>query len=388
MPGIVIIGGGLHGCSAAYHLLLREPGLSVTVVERDPTYDRAASARSHAGLRLLWSQEENLRMSQYGQEFYRNFSKLCAVDGEPAHLDFWQQGYLFIANTPEQAEAMEGNFAFQQRMGVNTQLLDGAALKTLYPVLNTEDIIWGNYGPDDGWIDPYGALTGLRRKVRSMGATFVAGEVTGLQVTGGLVRGVELADGGTLPADTVVNNAGAWAHEICAMLDFDIPVRPLHRTTFYFEPETPQPKLPQTLDGQPAAFRQQGEGFLTGLTQFEMTGAFHWEPKHDLFEDTIWPRIAHRNPAFETIKLKNAWACHYAQNQFDGNMLIGNWPGQPENFLMATGFSGHGLQHAPATGRAMAELILDGRFESIDLDRFHARRVSEGRPEPEQGTKA
>jgi glycine/D-amino acid oxidase-like deaminating enzyme len=172
------------------------------------------------------------------------------------------------------------------------------------------------------------------------------------------------------------------------MLDFDIPVRPLHRTTFYFEPETPQPKLPQTLDGQPAAFRQQGEGFLTGLTQFEMTGAFHWEPKHDLFEDTIWPRIAHRNPAFETIKLKNAWACHYAQNQFDGNMLIGNWPGQPENFLMATGFSGHGLQHAPATGRAMAELILDGRFESIDLDRFHARRVSEGRPEPEQGTKA
>ena len=92
--------------------------------------------------------------------------------------------------------------------------------------------------------------------------------------------------------------------------------------------------------------------------------------------------------AFETIKLKNAWACHYAYNSFDGNMLIGDWPGQPENFLMATGFSGHGLQHAPAAGRAMAELILDGRFVSIDLNRFHARRVAEGRREPEQGTKA
>ena len=388
MTGIVIIGGGLHGCSTAYHLLKREPGLDVTVVERDPTYDRAASARSHAGLRLLLSQEENLAMSQYGQEFYTNFAELCAVDGEPAHLDFWRQGYLFIANTPDQATAMEANFAFQQRMGVDTQLLDGRGLKALYPVLNTGDVVCANYGPNDGWIDPYGALTGLRRKVRSMGAAFVAGEVTGFQVSGGLVRAVELADGRKLAADTAVNTTGAWAHEICAMLGFDIPVRPLHRTTFYFEPEKPQPKLPQTLDGQPAAFRQQGEGFLTGLTQFETAGAFHWEPKHDLFEGTIWPRIAHRNPAFETIKLKNAWACHYAYNSFDGNMLIGDWPGQPENFLMATGFSGHGLQHAPAAGRAMAELILDGRFVSIGLDRFHARRVAEGRREPEQGTKA
>lgn len=388
MPGIVIIGGGLHGCSTAYHLLLREPGLSVTVIERDATYDRAASARSHAGLRLLWSQEENLAMSQYGQHFYGNFAEFCAVEREAAHLDFWRQGYLFIANTPAQAEAMEANFAFQQSKGVATQLLDGDGLKALFPALNTTDIIWANYSPSDGWIDPYGALTGLRRKVRSMGATFVEGDVTGLETANGLVRAVMLADGSRLPADTVVNNAGAWAHEICAMLGFDIPVRPLHRTTFYFEPETAQPKLPQTLDGQPAAFRQQGQGFLTGLTQFEIAGTFIWEPKHGLFESTIWPRIAHRNPAFETIKLKNAWACHYAYNSFDGNMLIGNWPGQPENFLMATGFSGHGLQHAPATGRAMAELILDRGFQTIDLNRFHASRVVDGRPEPERGVKA
>ena len=388
MSDIIIIGGGLHGCSTAYHLLKREPGLSVTVIERDPTYERAASARSHAGVRVLFSQDENLRMSQYGHEFYGNFAELCAVDDEPAHLDFWRQGYLFIANTPEQATEMEANFAFQQSRGLDTQLLDGNGLKAVFPVLNTEDIICANYSPNDGFLDPYGALTGLRRKARAMGAKFVQGDVTGLETAGGLVRAVLLADGTRLPADTVVNNAGAWAHEICAMLGFDIPVRPLHRTTFYFEPETPQPKLPQTLDGQPAAFRQQGEGFLTGLTQFEIAGDFIWEPKHGLFEDTIWPRIAHRNPAFETIKLKNAWACHYAYNSFDGNMLIGNWPGQPENFLMATGFSGHGLQHAPAAGRAMAELILDGRFQTIDLDRFHARRVAEGRPEPERGVKA
>lgn len=388
MPDIIIIGGGLHGCSTAYHLLQREPGLSITLVERDATYDRAASARSHAGLRLLWSQEENLAMSQYGQEFYANFADLCAIDGEPAHLDFWRQGYIFIANTPEQAEAMEANFAFQQKKGVDTQLLTGPELKEVFPVLNTGDIIYANYGPNDGWIDPYGAVTGFRRKVRSMGATFLEAEVSGFEVSGSLIRKVNLAGGESLKADTVVNTTGAWAYQICGMLGFDIPVCPLHRTTFYFEPETPQPKLPQTLDGQPAAFRQQGEGFLTGLTQFERTGEFCWEPDYTLFEDTIWPRIAHRNPAFETIKLKNAWACHYAQNQFDGNMLIGNWPGQPENFLISTGFSGHGLQHAPAAGRAMAELILDGSFSSIDLDRFHARRVAEGRPEPERGVKA
>ena len=283
---------------------------------------------------------------------------------------------------------MEANFAFQQSRSLNTQLLSGDGVKTVFPVLNTEDVIWGNYSPNDGFLDPHGALTGLRRKARALGAKFVQGDVASLETANGLVRAVLLRDSTRLTADIVVNNTGAWAHEICAMLGFDIPVRPLHRTTFYFEPETPQPKLPQTLDGQPAAFRQQGEGFLTGLTQFEIAGTFQWEPKHDLFEGTIWPRIAHRNPAFETIKLKNAWACHYAYNSFDGNMLIGNWPGQPENFYLATGFSGHGLQHAPATGRAMAELILDGRFESIDLDRFHARRVVEERPEPERGVKA
>ncbi len=388
MSGIVIIGGGLHGCSTAYHLLLREPGLSVTIVERDPTYERAASARSHAGVRVLFSQEENLRMSQYGHEFYGNFAELCAVDDEPAHLDFWRQGYLFLANKPEEAAVMESNHAFQRRMGCHTQLLDASALKALFPVMRTEDVVCANYSPNDGWTDPYGALTGLRRKVRAMGAAYVQGEVTALETHQGLIRGVHLAEGTRLAADTLVNNAGAWAHQVCAMLGFDIPVRPLHRPTFYFEPQDPMPKLPLTIDGQPCSYRQEGRGFITGATNFARAGDFCWEPDHREFEETIWPRIAHRNPSFEAVKLRNAWACHYAYNGFDGNMLVGNWPGQPENFYLATGFSGHGLQHAPATGRAMAELILDGRFVSLDLDRFHARRVVDGRREPEQGVKA
>lgn len=261
MPGIVIIGGGLHGCSTAYHLLLREPGLSVTVIERDSTYDRAASARSHDGLRLLWSQEENLAMSQYGQHFYGNFAEICAVDGQPAHLDFWRQGYLFIANTPAQAEEMQANFAFQQSKGVATQLLDGGGLKALFPPLNTTDILCANYSPNDGWIDPYGALTGLRRKVRAMGATFVDGGVTGLETAGGLVRAVLLADGNRLAADTVVNNAGAWAHEICAMLGFDIPVRPLHRTTFTSSRKRRNPSCRKLWTANPPLSANRAKGF-------------------------------------------------------------------------------------------------------------------------------
>src|SRR5210317_402382 len=123
MPDIVIIGGGLHGCSTAYHLLKREPGLSVTIVERDPSYEHAASARSHAGVRVLFSQEENLRMSQYGHEFYGSFAEIAAVDGEPAHLDFWRQGYLILAISADAATAMQENFAFQQKMGLETELL-------------------------------------------------------------------------------------------------------------------------------------------------------------------------------------------------------------------------------------------------------------------------
>lgn len=388
MHDIIIVGGGLHGSSTAYHLLTRAPALRVAVIEKDPAYEHAASARSNAGVRILFSQEENLLMSRYGHEVYGNFAELMAVDGEPAHLDFYRHGYLFIANTEAQAATMRANHDFQRAMGCDVRLLDGPGVGALFPYFRTDRIVCAAYSPNDGWLDPHGALTGLRRKARALGADYIDAEVTGIELSGNRVRAVTLGDGRRLPCETLVNNTGAWANAICRMAGFEIPVAPLPRATFYFEPAEPLGITPQTIDGQPVGIRPEGKGFITGNTDFTRAGNFDWTVDHGLFESVIWPRLAQLAPALETLKVRNAWPCHYAYNRFDGNMLIGSWPDGPSNMFMATGFSGHGLQHAPAAGRALSELILAGSFETIDLTRFHCKRVLEGRPEPETGVLA
>lgn len=388
MHDIIIIGGGLHGCSTAYHLLTRDPALRVAVIEKDPTYEHAASARSNAGVRVLFSQAENIQMSRYGHEVYGNFAELMAVDGEPAQLDFYRHGYLFLSNTEEQAATMRANHKLQTAMRCDVRLLDGPGVGELYPCFRTDTITCAAYSPNDGWLDPHGALTGLRRKARALGAEYIHAEATGIDISKGLVRAVALADGRRLPCQTLVNNTGAWANEVCRLAGFNIPVAPLPRATFYFEPAEPLGITPQTIDGQPVGIRPEGKGFLCGNTDFTRAGNFKWTVDHDIFESVISPRLARLAPALETLKVINAWPCHYAYNHFDGNMLIGSWPNGPENMLMATGFSGHGLQHAPAAGRALSELILAGRFETIDLERFHCKRVAEGRAEPEAGVLA
>ena len=388
---VIVVGGGLHGSSTAYHLAVREPGLRIAVVERDPAYEHAASIRSTAGVRVMFSQEENVRMSQYGHEFYQGYERTMTVDGEEATVSFRRQGYLHIATSPDMAESMRANHALQRRLGCHVDLLDAAGTAARFPSLRTDDVICATHSPDDGWIDSHGALTALRRKARALGVSYIAGSVAGLNVSSGLVRSVALESGEVLEGDRVVNNAGAWAHEICAMVGLDIPVRPMPRTTWFFDCRAEIEPLPLTTDaanGQSIGFRPEGAGFIAGISDYARTGDFDWEPDLEGFESQAWPRLARRVPAFEAIRLRNAWACHYAYNTFDGNMIIGAWPGAPENFLIATGFSGHGLQHAPATGRALSELILDGGFATIDLDRFHCRRVPEGRREPERGVTA
>lgn len=388
MYDVAIVGGGLHGGFAAWHLLRREPGLKVAVIERDNTYEHAASARSNAGVRVLFSQEENLRMSQYGHEVYGGFADLMAIDGTPQPLSFWRQGYLFLANSSEQAEDMAANYEVQTAWGAEADLIDAAELKRRFPSVNVDDVTLACHSPKDGWIDPYGALMGVRAKNRALGADYVQATVAGFDVDDGKVRTARLDDGGKVEARWFVNATGAWAGEITRLLGFEIPVVPLPRMTFYFECREELEPMGLTIDGRGGSFKPEGKGYVTGHTNFSRAGKFDWTHYDDRFEAENWPLISHRVPAFEAVGMKNSWPCHYALNQWDGNALLGAWPGQPENFLMTTGFSGHGLQQAPAAGRAISELILDGAFQALDLARFAASRVVEGRKEPERGVKA
>ena len=386
MYDVVIMGGGLYGASTAYHLLMKQPDLRVCVVERDPTYEYAASVRSLAGVRILFSQAESIRMSQYGHEFYASYPELMAIGDEPGDLFLNRHGYLILAVNETESADIRVNFDLQTAEGCTVELHDSASLKRLRPSLNTSDIPLAVYSPNDMTADPNGALMGLRAKARALGAHFQAGSVCDLEVTSGLVRSVVLEDGQRLDCDWAVNSAGAWAPEICRMLGLEIPVVPWPKMVCFFEcREALEGDFGVTTDSLGGGFRPSGTGYLCMVDRKDLMGQFSWEPKLDLFESEKWAVLAHRVPAFEAIKLRSAYCCHYAYNTFDGNLLLGAWPGQPDNFLLATGASGHGFQHAPAAGRALSELIVERRFQTLDLQRFGCARVVENRPDPERG---
>lgn len=385
---VIIIGGALAGGSTAYHLLQREPGLKVCVIEKDPTYEKAPSALSVAGIRLLFSQIENLQMSKYGNEFYSSFGELMQVGEDKTDLHFWKQGYLFIAGTVEQATDMEANHRFQVANGVDAALFDADQLSRKFPDISNEGVTAAVFSPNDGWIDPYGALMGLRKKALSLGAVYLHAEVVEIDSEAGLVRSVMLADGKKLFANHFVNTAGLYAADVAKLVGMNLPVKPLPRTQYYFEAHDTFAPLPLTRDQVGVGFRPEGVGFLSGLTDMSRVGNFVEEPNWDAFEEQIWPMLAMRVPKFEAIRLKHAWATHYAQNVFDGNAIIGNWASKLPNFYVIAGCSGHGLQHAPAAGRAISELILEGRLGTLDISRLSYQRVIDDRPYGETGVKA
>ena len=388
MYDVAIIGGALTGASTAYHLLRRDPALKVTVIEQDPLYEYAASARSNALVRVVFSQPENLLMSRYGQAFYGNFPELMQIGPDKPPLDYHKGGLLIIANEDEQAQDILINTEFQRSMGCDVEAFSADELAKRWPALNAGDIVNAVYSPDAGWIDPHGAMTGLRKKARHLGAEYVEGQAVDFVRKRDQIDRIILSNGEHIDARWIVNAAGAWAGRLCSAAGFDIPVVPLPRMVFYFETEDSVETLPYVRDGHGVGFRPEGRGFISGITNFEVAGDFCFDVKHEWFEERVWPGLANRVPAFERLKVMNAWVGHYAQCLFDGNMVIGAWPGGPGNFLIATGYSGHGLQHAPAVGRALAELILNGSFQTIDLSRLTGQRVLDNAPYAERGWKS
>lgn len=381
MSGIVIVGGGIIGSSTAYYLALAGHAGDVVVIEPDPTYEHAATPRSTGGVRQLFSVPENIRMSQYGHEVYGDFENRMAVDGSPAPIDFRREGYMFLGNDADDARVLEANWRIQTAEGANVLLLDAAAVKRRFPSLYTDDITVAALSPDDGFLDPHSALQGFRRKAVSLGVRYIKDRVVGLIADRTKVTAVVLASGEQMACDKVVNAANCWAPEICAMVGLTIPVAPMRRMNFYFDCQDklePMPLTRQVRDGP--SFRPEGAGYISGMTNYDEPFGFNWEVDYSWFEETIWPGLARRVKAFETIKLGRAWACHYDQNQLDGNAIIGPWLGGLENFYLACGFSGHGLQQAPAVGRALRELLIDGRFQSLDLSRFSYQRVIDNAP--------
>jgi sarcosine oxidase len=379
---VVIIGGGVIGSAIAYFLLgpMGFKG-SVAVIEKDPTYESAATPRSAGGVRQQFSTPENIQMSQYGAAFIKTIGEHLSVEGEIADVPFTEWGYLFLA-TRSGLDTLRTNHMTQTSLGAKIALLTPSELKTRFPWLNVEDLAGGCFGlANEGWTDPYGLLQAFRRKARSLGVIYMTDEVVGLERTGRRVVGVTLRGSGALGCGAVVNAAGYHAHKIAAAVGIELPVRPRKRMVYVFDcRETPE-RMPLTIDPTGVWCRPEGASFICGVSppEDQDADATDFEIDYRFYEEVVWPTLAHRVPAFAAIKMTRAWVGHYDYNLFDQNVILGPTP-DLENFYLANGFSGHGLQQSPAVGRAIAELIVHGRYRSIDLHRFGYERIAKRTP--------
>jgi glycine/D-amino acid oxidase-like deaminating enzyme len=372
MAKVIIIGGGAIGSSIAWHLAGdADFSGTITVIERDPTYARASSALSASSVRQQFSTPLNIHLSRYGVGFVRRAVELLDVD-----LGLKEPGYLFLASAAGEA-VLRANNAVQRAEGCAVELLDPAALVARFPCLSAEGIVLASHGTaNEGWFDGPSLMQAFRRKAIERGVTYVADEVVGLAP-----QAVTLKSGARVDADTIVIAAGAWSGEVAALADIALPVEPRRRSIFVFDCRERLPLLPLTIDPSGVWFRPEGRFYLAGTSPAEgndPAGA-PLEVQHQEWDDTVWPALAARVPAFEAAKVVNTWAGYYEYNTFDQNGVVGRHPGH-ESIVFATGFSGHGIQQSPAVGRAVAELIVHGRYLTLDLLPFAYERISEGRP--------
>jgi glycine/D-amino acid oxidase-like deaminating enzyme len=355
---VLIAGGGVMGSACAY-FLHADPDFSgsIAVVEPDPSYREAASSRSASSIRLQFSTPVNIALSRFGMEFVRA--------GDFGLVD---STYLFLASA-QGRPALERSVATQQAAAVPVSLHDGRALSRRYPWLNTADLAAGSdTAGGEGWFDGHALLTALRGANERGGVRYLRDRVVALERSQGRVAAAHLQEHGRINCRHAVIAAGTRSRALAASAGIELPVYARKRNVFVFTCPVEVPGCPLVIDPSGLWFRAEGDRFLCGVPESPDPDVSpdDFEVNLALFEDQAWPILAHRVPAFESIRLSSAWAGHYDYNVFDQNAFVGPVPGI-SNLLLASGFSGHGLQQAPGVGRALAEYIRFGRFHSIDL---------------------
>jgi glycine/D-amino acid oxidase-like deaminating enzyme len=380
---VVIVGGGIVGSAVAYFLSVDSAFAAnrIVLVERDPSYAQASTARSAGGLRQQFSTPENIAMSQFTLSLIQHLTTTFSPD---ADVGFREQGYLILA-AEQSVKLLAENVALQQLHGASIALLDAAQLSRQFPWLATEDVGAGAFGTSgEGWFDPSSLASLLRNTARARGVLLLHDRVTRIDANT-RVEAVQLASGPRLACQAFVDAAGPWAGELAALAGLALPVEPRKRYVYVIDcreaPETLR-RGPLTVDPSGVWFRPEGRFFLCGKSPEE-----NEEPPADdldqidygFFDSNVWPRLAARVPVFESVKTVNAWAGYYDYNTLDQNAVIGPHP-ELANFYFACGFSGHGAQQGAAAGRAIAELIVHGAFRTIDLSRLGYWRITEKRP--------
>src|SRR5271167_565214 len=378
---VVIAGGGAIGSAIAYSLSHQAAfSGSLVVVEPDPTYAFAASARSASSIRQQFSTPLNIALSAFGMEFLR--AQGIAGNQDLGDVGLHESTYLLLSSAAG-VGALTRNIEVQRSCGVTAHIYDSTALAARYPWINAADIAAAaDTGHGEGWFDGYALLRALRLASERRGVRYLRDRVASLIMRGAdIVDGVRLGSGEALRCRWLVNAAGTRARTLAADAGIDLPVYPRKRTVFVFRSPTVIENCPLVVDTTGLWFRPDGARFLCGPSPRvdPDVGPDDFEVDHRLFEDIAWPALAHRVPAFEAARVTSAWVGHYDYNTFDQNAFVGPCEAVP-NLILACGFSGHGLQHAPGIGRALAEFITFGEYRSIDVAAFSYARFTRAQP--------
>ena len=369
---VVVIGAGIVGASVAHHLSARGCH-DVIVLEKADTEVSGSTARSAAGVRHQFATEVNIRLSVYSIERLKRFAE--EVGGESG---LKQIGYLLLVSDPERWEQYRRSVALQNRLGVRSRALAPGEIAALVPPANLEGVLGATYCPDDGHCDPHGVATGYLAAARRRGVDLRrATPAIGIHRQNGRVTAVETPDG-TIACETVVNAAGPWAGKVGALAGLRVPVLPYRRCIYLTEPVPQLACFPFVIDTESGFYmRKEGDKLLIGVTNDAEPSSENLAVDWDWLE-TVLERGAARFPflARTGIVRRNCWAGLY-ENTPDHVPILGRHPDLP-SYVDASGFSGHGVMHSPATGMLIAEEILDGRAHTIGIDELRIGRFQAG----------
>ena len=371
---VLIIGGGIVGASIAWHLA--DAGCTnVIVLEREAHQGKGSTGKSMGGVRAQFASEPNIRMSMYSIPFYASFEERF---GEPS--GYRPQGYLFLATDQAKLGYLRTNMALQKQCGLNqVRELSTAEIAALYPELVLDDVLGASFCPTDGFVDPHLSMTGFTLAAKAKGVRFMTGAE--VHAVSRETVGFRIASAkGDFSAGKIVNAAGAWAASVARMVGVDLPVEPLRRMLVPTEPFDRFPhSAPMIIDMATGFhFRPEGRGFLLAWNDATETPGYKLDFVPEFIEK-ILDHAAARVPVFAEVAVNpnRAWAGLYEMTP-DHHPVFGESDEVP-GFYFANGFSGHGVMHAPSTGKITADLILKGDTELIDWKQFDHARFREGR---------
>ncbi|MGE5460680.1 MAG: NAD(P)/FAD-dependent oxidoreductase [Solirubrobacterales bacterium] len=369
---VVVVGGGVVGASAAYHLAVAGAG-RVLLLERADALGTGSTGACAGGFRFQFSSDVNIRLSQASVPLILRFAE---EHGLP--LDVWQDGYLFLVREEEAWTGFVHAAERQRALGVEVDLLEPADAVRLVPGISLERVIGATYGPRDGIADPSGLTNGYATLARRAGAELrTRAEVLGVRIDGDRVRGVRTA-AGDVDAPVVVNAAGPWAGALAATAGIELPLEPIPRNV---ATTGPFPGVPErrtlVIDAETSFyFHREGRGVLMGMGSADERSSFDTAPDARFIAERLLPTAVRVFPPLEDAGLERTWAGLYEMTP-DRHPIIGPAPGV-EGFYLAIGFSGHGFQHAPVVGVLIAEMVIEGSARIVDVSGLGLERFASG----------